>query len=92
MVLIIFIIQKSITINILIMLLFLLITIHKEEKNIDYTYNQFLLERLIYKYKFKKSKIIKDINNFYRNRFHIIKDNGTYYYEQDCLKKKFHNF
>ncbi len=74
------------------MSLFLLTVIHKEELKIEYTYNKFLLERTLYNFNFKKKKIIKNINNFYRNRAHIIKEHDWYYLEKDFLEKKYKNF
>lgn len=92
LVLIIFLLQTNIKINIIIMSLFLLTVIHKEELKIEYTYNKFLLERTLYNFKFKKKKIIKNINNFYRNKAHIIKEHDKYYLEKDFLEKKYKNF
>ena len=83
--LIIFIIQKNITINIIVMLLFLLILIHKEEGKINFIYNKFLLERVMNNYNFKRRKMINNITNFYRNRTHLIKENGKYYEEKEYL-------
>lgn len=88
--LIIFIIQKNITINIIVMLLFLLILIHKEENKINFIYNKFLLERVMNNYNFKRRKMINNITNFYRNRTHLIKENGKYYEEKEYLTKKYH--
>ena len=88
--LIIFIIQKNITINIIIMLLFLLIIIHKEEGKINFIYNKFLLERVMNNYNFKRRKMINNITNFYRNRTHLIKENGKVYEEKEYLTKKYH--
>lgn len=88
--LIIFIIQKNITINIIIMLLFLLIIIHKEEGKINFIYNKFLLERVMNNYNFKRRKMINNITNFYRNRTHLIKENGKVCEEKEYLIKKYH--
>ena len=88
--LIIFIIQKNITINIIIMLLFLLIIIHKEEGKINFIYNKFLLERVMNNYNFKRRKMINNITNFYRNRTHLIKENGKVCEEKEYLTKKYH--
>lgn len=88
--LIIFIIQKNITINIIIMLLFLLILIHKEEGKINFIYNKFLLERVMNNYNFKRRKMINNITNFYRNRTHLIKENGKVCEEKEYLTKKYH--
>ena len=92
LVFIIFIIQKNITINILVMLLFLLVVIHKEENKVDYVYNKFLLERFLNKYQFKNKKIIYNINNFYKNKENIYKENGTFYTEKEVLEKKYNFF
>ena len=92
LVFIIFIIQKNITINILVMLLFLLVVIHKEENKVDYIYNKFLLERYLNKYKFKHSKIINSKEKFYRNRRHLIKVGDKYYLEDEYLEKKYRNY
>lgn len=92
LVLIIFLIQTNIKLNIIIMSLFLLIVIHKEELKIEYTYNKFLLERSLYNFNFKKKKLIKSINNFYRNRLHVIKECDKHYLEKDFLEKKYKNF
>ena len=88
--LIIFIIQKNITINIIIMLLFLLILIHKEENKVNFIYNKFLLERVMNNYNFKRRKMINNITNFYRNRTHLIKENGKVCEEKEYLTKKYH--
>lgn len=88
--LIIFIIQKNITINIIVMLLFLLILIHKEENKVNFIYNKFLLERVMNNYNFKRRKMINNITNFYRNRTHLIKENGKVYEEKEYLTKKYH--
>ena len=88
--LIIFIIQKNITINIIVMLLFLLIIIHKEENKVNFIYNKFLLERVMNNYNFKRRKMINNITNFYRNRTHLIKENGKVYEEKEYLTKKYH--
>ena len=88
--LIIFIIQKNITINIIVMLLFLLILIHKEENKVNFIYNKFLLERVMNNYNFKRRKMINNITNFYRNRTHLIKENGKVCEEKEYLTKKYH--
>ena len=76
-------------INIIIMELLLVILIYNEYKKIDYIYNKFLLERYLKKYNFKKINIINNINNFYRDRRHIVKNNEKYYKEYDFLIKKY---
>jgi len=76
-------------INIIIMELLLLILIYNEYRKIEYIYNKFLLERYLKKYNFKKINIINNINNFYRDRRHLLKNNEKYYLEQEFLIKKY---
>lgn len=82
------ILQKSITLNIIIMLFTMLILTTKEKRRINLLYNKFILERYLNNYKFHKSKLINSSDNFYRNYRHIIKENGKYYLESDYLNKK----
>lgn len=75
-------------INSIIMIIFLLFKITQEEKRIEYIYHKFLLERYLYNYKFKKNKIINNINNLFRDKNHIIRENNKYYYEKEYLYEK----
>lgn len=84
----IFIFQKKLTINILVMTILILILITKEKRKINFTYNKFILERYLNNYSFRKSKLINNSDGFYRNRRHIIKENGNYYLENEYLCKK----
>ena len=59
--------------NFMMILIVLLIKLIKMYKDFDYTYNNFLLERYLYNYKFKKINCIDSSNKFYRDREHIIK-------------------
>ena len=86
--LIVILLLSSLKLNILIMIIFLSSLIYKENKKIDYIYNKFILERYLNNYKFRDSKIINSINNLYRGKKHLIKDNNIYYYEKDYLDKK----
>ncbi len=79
---------KISSLSFLIVILFLIIKIVDEYKNIDYSFNKFLLERYLYKFKFKKTKIIRN-DNFYRSKNHIVIYNGRYYSEEEYLEKKF---
>jgi len=80
---------RTTNLNILFTIVFLLVLITKEKVKIDYYYNKFLLERYLYKYNFKDTKIITNINDFYRNKKHLIKDENNYYFEHDYLIKKY---
>jgi len=57
--------------------------------NINYLYNRFLLEKHLYKKKYKSKKIINNYNKMYRNTNHIIKNNNKYQKEEDFLIKMF---
>ncbi|MBR5370425.1 MAG: hypothetical protein IK137_03895 [Bacilli bacterium] len=73
------------SINTYIMISFLLILITKEKNKIDYIYNKYLLERYLNNYSFKKNKIIYNINNLYRDKYHLIYINNKYILEKDYL-------
>jgi len=60
----------------------------KEYRNISNIYNKFLLERYLYNIHFKKIKIIKNIDNMYREYRHLIKDKRLYT-EKEALMKRF---
>ena len=53
--------------------------------NLNEIYNKFLLERYLYNFKFRKCIKVKSINNFKKDREHLV--NGVS--EKDCLKKYF---
>lgn len=78
-----FIFNRSLSLNIVVFLI--IFKIVEELKKIDYSYNKFLLERYLYNFKFKRVKIIKNINSFYRDKRHII-CNKT---EKEVLKNYF---
>lgn len=77
-------------INTIIMIIFLVSLIKKEEKKVKITYQKFLLERVNNHYNFRKGKIIFNSKNFYRNKKHIIKEGEKYYLEKEYLEKKYH--
>lgn len=85
------IINKNLTLNIIITEIFLLFLITKENRRVEYIYNKFMLERYLNGYKFKKSSIISNINNMYRDRRHLLKKGGNYYLEREILEKKYKN-
>ena len=87
LIVIIIMIPSKITLNLIIMGIFLLFTITKEHKKIKYIYNKFILERYLNNYRFKKSRIINNYYSFYRNKRHLIKENNNYYLEKEYIKK-----
>ena len=72
-------------------ILFLIIKTIKELKLHKYLYNKFLFERYLYKFKFKKTKIINNKNNMMRDYNHIIREKNKYIKEYDFLLKLFDN-
>ena len=61
----------------------------KYYKNINYLFNRFLLERYLYKITLKKTKKINKIDNMYKEKHHIIKENNTYLTEKQALMQRF---
>ncbi len=74
------------------MLILALFLITKEKRKVNHLHNKFILERYLNNYNFNNSKIVNNINNFYRNRRHLVKENYIYYLEKDYLIKKYQNF
>ncbi len=75
--------------NTVVMLVFMIILIKKEDSKKKIFYEKFLLERYLDELSFKKSTIITNINDFYRNRRHLIKEGNHYYLEKEYLEKKY---
>ncbi len=84
--------QKNLNGNIIIIIIFLLYKITKEKEKIELIYKKFLLERYLHQYQFKKIKIIKDQNKFYKNKKHLIKIGDNYYLEKDFLQKLYKKY
>ena len=61
----------------------------KYKQNINYLFNKFLLERYLYKITPKKTKKINKIDNMYKEKYHIIKENNIYLTEKQLLNSKF---
>ncbi|MEG2322336.1 MAG: site-2 protease family protein [Bacilli bacterium] len=72
-------------------LLFLLIETIKLFIKRKYYYNRFLLERYLYDFKFKKEKIINDINKMAKEKKHLFYLAKKYYSEKEILTKMFDN-
>ena len=56
-----------------------------------YIYNKLLLEKYNYENNYKKIRFIKNINNLYRNSYHLICYNNFYIKEKEYLDIYFHN-
>ena len=85
-------ILNNLTLNIIIISIFLIYKVIIEYKNINYLYERFLLERYLNNYNFKKGIIINKINNFRRSKRHLININNDYYLEKDILEKKYKRY
>ena len=73
----------------LVILLLLLKGIINEFKNIDFIYNKFLLERYYHDFKFKKRRIVNNINNMFKDSTHLLKKENMYITEKEMLEKRF---
>lgn len=80
---------NNMKINTIVLVLFLIYKVSSEEKKINIKYENFLLERYLNSYRFKKSKIIKNCDHFYKNKRHLIKKKDKYLLEADFLKEKY---
>ena len=79
----------SFSLNVFFLSIFLLVKLTREYQHIPYFYERFLLERYLNHYCFKKSKLIKNTDNFYRGYRHLIKEGDFYYLEDEYLEKKY---
>ncbi len=82
-----FINNDNININFGIIIIFLIYKVTVEYSRINLVYNKFLLERYLYKYKFPRSIMIKSVNDFHRNKRHIMRKDYNYYLEDEILEK-----
>ena len=67
----------------------LLQNIYKFYTNINYIYNRFLLERYLYNFTYKRTKLIKDKNKMYKNRIHLFKKDKKIISEKEYLSNFF---
>ena len=58
-------------------------------KRQSFLYNKLLLERFIGDFKFKKFKVIRSKDSFYKDRRHIIKSDNRYITEKEYLYERF---
>ena len=73
----------------ILVLIIIINNITKYQKELKYIFNKFLLERYIYHISYKKTKKINNINNMYKEKYHIIKENNSYVTEKQALNHKF---
>lgn len=72
----------------ILIVMLLLKRVVEEHMYLKETFNKFLLERYLYDFNYRKIKRIKNINNMYLERRHLIKYN-KWYTEKEILKKMF---
>lgn len=82
---------KDFSLNMIVIISFLIYKVRLESKQKDYMMDKFLLERYLHSFHFKKRKNVTSLDEFMRNRNHLIKINGKYYTEKEILANKFHN-
>ena len=58
-------------------------------KRQDYLYNKFLLERYLSEFSFNKLKFIKNKDDMYKEKRHVVKLKNKYYTEKEYLNKRF---
>ena len=82
----------KIGINIIIMELFLVLLIHKEEKKKDIYFQKFILERYFNKYNYKKSIMINSIRKLYKYKTNYIKIGKNLYTEKEFIALNYQIF
>lgn len=82
---------KDFSLNIILIVSFLIYKVTAEWRNKEYLMDKFLLERYLHHYQFKKRKRVNNIHEFMRNRNHLVKIGDRYYTEKEALYKKFHD-
>lgn len=70
-------------------LLLTLDKVREEGKKINYIFEKFLLERRMYKFFWKKKKVIKEVDEMKRDTYHYFKDKNNYYKEEEILLKRY---
>ncbi len=88
-IIIVFIIMIYKDINYITMMILLIIELIIYRKQQDFLLNRLLLERYLFNYNFKNKKIIKNPNDFYKEKTHLIRINKKYIEEKDYLKIKY---
>ena len=87
--LVIFLIFIKFNLILVLIFIFLLIKIIEEYLNHNNIFNKFLMERHLYKFDFKKRKIIEKEEEMYRDYKHLFYINNKWQTESEILKKRF---
>ena len=86
-----FFLLKDLSLNLIIIISFLFYKVREEDKKKNYLVDKFLLERYLHKYKYKKRKNVDSVDDFMRNRNHLVKVGNKYHTESEVLYNKFNN-
>ena len=81
--------RANISLSFLMVILILVCKLTEENKKRNFYFNKFLLERYLTHYSFSKVKVIKKINDMYRDCKHVFFMNKKNYSEKEILKKYF---
>lgn len=87
--LLVYFITKTNKLNLVLLFILLMIKIIEEDRKKNYIFEKFLLERYLKKINYHKIKKIRHIDEFMRNKRHILYKNGQYYSEREILRRKF---
>lgn len=85
----IFFVCTNLSINIIVIVSFLIYKVRSESRREKHLFDKFLLERYLNDYKYLKRKKVENIDEFMRGRYHFMKMNDKYYTEKAILDKKF---
>lgn len=80
---------KHLNILFILILVLILKKVIQNHTQLKETFNKFLLERYLYKFRYKKTKNITNIKNMYLNKNHVFKIDNNYYTEREILSKLF---
>lgn len=86
-----YIIFNKMGVVLLLIVLLLFFKLFEEKKKHNALFNKFLLERYMYDFKFKKSKIIEknDVKKMFRDYKHLFHNKKNYQSEYEILRKRF---
>lgn len=83
----------TINFNLLYIIIFLVLELKIIEyiKQKEYIFNKFILERILYKFKYISIKKIQNVNQMYKSKYHYILENNKYIDEKKYLNNKYKN-
>ncbi len=79
------------SLNVFLILFLLIVKLYQERKKLHYYCEKFLLERYLHCYRFKKSKIVKNEEQFMRDYQHLVRLGKSYQQEHEYLRKRYQN-